>query len=282
MEEDEKSPMDLGDIQLGDTQPAAFPATPFEWPKGERLAILLPTNRNPELELLSFFSAIFERDKMVFVPSRMNYLIRNRNQLAETFLYGTNCPWSLWLDDDAVPPWGDVQAFRNLVHNPNFPEDFIKLNVIYRLVGSGKKFIGGCYFGRHPGGRAQYAEAIASNISDQAAHAGPRNLIQATNWIGMGGPTLVHRSVYEDIMRTQPEGNIQNPALARLLGYRYKFFSQTAADTDESENSEDKNFCVRATRAGHQIFVDHAVMPAHVGRMGFSFLNTRRPNLAML
>ena len=281
MPEDSSDPLEFGEIELGETSPAQHPIVPYEWPKGERVAILMPTNRNPELEILSAFAALFERDRMVFVPSRMNYMIRNRNQLAEAYLYGTNCEWSLWWDDDCCPPWGDVRAFRSLVNNPDYPDQFIKLNVIHRLLTSGKKFIGGCYFGRHPNGKGQYSEALGSNIADAAAHAGPRNLVQLTNWIGMGGPTLVHRSVYEDIVRTQPEWVIKNPQLARFLGYRYKFFSQTDAVSDESENSEDKNFCIRATRAGHKIFVDHAVMPAHVGRMGFSFLNTRRPATAL-
>lgn len=248
---------------------------PYEWPKGTRIAILMPTNRAPHVGLLKCFSAIFERDKMQFIPLKTNMPpSRGRNILAQRWME-SGCPLALWLDDDVLFPHGDVQWYREQCGNPNFPAEYALINPIARLMQQNRTLIGGCYFGRSDGGRAQYANAFMSNQADDAAHNGPRNFVEETPWVGFGF-TLVNVSVLHDIIRTQPEVEIKNAALAKQLGYRYRFFNALSVDGEDSENSEDNCFCTRALQAGHRTFVDHAVVPIHVGERGYSYHNTRR------
>ena len=80
---------------------------------------------------------------------------------------------------------------------------------------------------------------------------------------------LVHRSVYIDIAQQNP--HIQLDAQhEQYLGYRYGFF-----DPLEPGMGEDVSFCLRAEKAGHQPFVDLAIMPSHIGQMAYNYFNTK-------
>jgi len=253
---------------------------PWVWPEGKRIAILMPSNRAPHLGVLKCFATLFERDKMQFIPLKTNFPpTRGRNVLASRWL-ASGCEWGLWWDDDTVVPHGDVGWFREITGNPNFPPEFANINPIARLLQQNRTLIGGCYFGRSDNGRAQYASAFQSNLADDAAHTGPRNFVEETPWVGFGF-TLVNIRVLQDIIRTQPEIEIKNTILAGQLGYRYRFFNALSVTGDDSENSEDACFCTRALRAGHHTFVDHAVVPTHIGERGYSYHNTRRSVPAM-
>jgi hypothetical protein len=80
---------------------------------------------------------------------------------------------------------------------------------------------------------------------------------------------LVHRSVFEDIIKTQPEVEVTDLAFVSKFGYKYRFFNHIT-----EEHSEDASFCIRAKKAGHQTYVDYAVMPLHVGEAAYSYHNT--------
>lgn len=263
---------------LDDAPPAAAPASgiaPYAWPEGKRIAILMPSNRAPHLHLLKCFATLFERDKMQFIPLKTNMPpSRGRNWLAQRWL-DSGCELGYFWDDDVVLPHGDVGWYRDISGNPNFPADYAQINPIARLMSQNKTFIGGCYFGRNDNGRAQYATAMASNMADDSAHTGPRNFVEETPWVGMGA-TLVHVNVLRDIIKTQPEVEIKNGQLAQQLGYRFRFFNSMSAYGEDSENSEDVAFCARARIAGHKVWVDHAVVPLHMGERAYCYHNTRK------
>ena len=49
-------------VQSGPQEP-----TPYEWPVGTKIAILMPTNRGIQPAVLRAFAALYERDKMQFL-----------------------------------------------------------------------------------------------------------------------------------------------------------------------------------------------------------------------
>ena len=263
------------DVEFGEVETPKIPVTPYAWPEGKKIAILTPTLGHPTVGYATSLAQLFERDKMKLNILPTNFIVRGRNQLAEWFLFQSECEWAFNWDDDVALPFGDVPWFQAQMANPLYPVPFARLHPIGRLLSHGRRFIGGCYFGRHTGGRAQFAQAFVSRAADDAAHAGPRDLIQEVSWIGFGC-SLIHREVFMDIIKTQPQIEIQDKARARSLGFRYRFFNQTSLYGEHDDDSEDVAFCERARRAGHSVFIDHAVVPVHEGRMGYCYHNTRR------
>ena len=241
---------------------------PYQFPEGRKVAILMPSVRPIHIGVLKAIAALYEREKMQFFTVADNSYVRARNWCAQRLL-DSGCEYGFWLDDDTVPPHGDVEYFRRLADNPQFPANFININPIARLIQTGKMLVGGCYFGRQPGGVAQFREAYVSTMVNDAAHSGPRNVVDPVGWVGFGC-TLTHRKVFEDIINTQ-DVLVKNPQFSNRFGYSYNFFNYI-----DDESSEDTSFCVRAKQAGHQAFVDMAVMPIHVGTAGYSYHNTKR------
>jgi len=243
---------------------------PYEFPAGKKVHILMPSVRPIHIGVLKSITALYERDKMQFTTVSDNSYVRARNRCAQAFLDG-GAEYSFWIDDDTVLPHGDVPYFRALSDNPSFPPQFININPIAKLMQTGRTLIGGCYFGRQPGGTAQFQEAYQSTITNDSAHSGPRNVVNSTGWVGFGC-ALVHRSVFNDIISKQPDVTIKDPAFTNRFGYSYGFFNYIG------DLSEDVSFCTRARNAGHQAYVDMSVMPLHMGTIGYSYHNTtRRP-----
>ena len=254
--------------------------TPYEWPTGSKIAILMPTNRGFHPGILKAFAAIYDRDKMQLLhPGTDMALLRARNILANDFL-ASGCEWALHWDDDVVPPHGDVAFHRAISENPNFPEAFIKLHPIGRLLQAKKTLVSAVYFSRRKGGRAQFESAFANRAADEVEHRGPRNIVTKDGWCGLGF-CLIHRNVFLDIQRTQPELEIKDAVRARQLSYKWRFFNPLSVTGDDSENSEDAAFCTRAAKAGHATWIDHAVSCVHVGAKGYSFRNTASANIPL-
>ncbi len=260
---------------------AAPEPTKYEWPTGSKIAILMPTNRGFHPGILKAFAAIYDRDKMQLLhPGTDMALLRARNILANDFL-ASGAEYALPWDDDVIPPHGDVGYHREISDNPNFPEAYIKLHPIGRLLQAKKTLVSAVYFSRRRGGRAQFESAFANRAADEVEHRGPRNAVTKDGWCGLGF-CLIHRSVFLDIQRTQPELEIKDSVRARQLGYKWRFFNPLSVTGDDSENSEDAAFCARAARAGHHCYIDHAVSCVHVGPKGFSFQNTARAAVPIL
>src|SRR5579872_6205949 len=76
------------------------------------------------------------------------FVAHTRNSIADTFL-SSKCEWMLTLDDDMVVPFGDPAWFK-FYTGFNFPEKFMSLNALDRLMSHGKTLVGALYFGRSP------------------------------------------------------------------------------------------------------------------------------------
>jgi hypothetical protein len=246
----------------------------FEWPTGKFLDILIVANQGIEPDTMLSLMKQWEPDKMDIRVQAETLPIYARNKLSAQFLEGGK-PWSFWLDRDIVLPCGDVAWFRQATGNPAFPAPFAKLNTLARLMSDNRKIVGGCYFGRHPGAHAQFNEAHTNKLVDSMVHSGPRNVVEKTRWIA-NGCMLVHRDIYLDIIKTQGEQiRIKDVERQRALGYTYRFFTPQFDDEDLADNSEDVSFCARVEKTGlHDIYVDHAIVPGHIGKTAYSYHNT--------
>jgi len=97
---------------------------------------------------------------------------------------------------------------------------------------------------------------------------GPRDAIIQREWIGFGH-ALVHRSVFEDIIKACPEIELQAGHQLRAQ-YTYGFF-----DASIGIPGDDINFCLRAKKAGHEIYADLSLMASHVGTKAYNFEDMR-------
>ena len=248
---------------------AVKPLVPEPTAPGGRLAILMQTNRQIHWQTMQSIMKLYDSAKIQCLINYSNFLVRGRNVLARKFLQ-TDCEWSLWVDDDMILQCGDAAWFKAASQCPQYPTTFAGINTVGALISSGKTLVGGCYFARQPGGRALFNEAYATPEANLVAHNGPRSDVLPTKWVATGC-MLVHRSVYEDIIRQALAPRL-SPEEERGYGYEFGFFDQLSSGL-----GEDQSFCSRAEKAGHQPHVDFRVMPAHVGQSSFSFFNTRTP-----
>ena len=222
------------------------------------------------------------------------YVIHSRNTCADLFLT-SECEWMLTIDDDMVVPFGNATAL-NAYTGFALPEPFASFNAIDRLLASGKKLVGGLYFGRVPGGRAMYSEACSNLAENEFARKSPQDLVKPTKWVGTGC-LLIHRTVFTDIEKRYPRlargadgkgGQWFTPTEASAIDTlrRIQQALSSGAHTGETsfkalelvekgladsanENAlgmgEDVAFCYRALAAGHQPHVDLGLVCGHVG-----------------
>lgn len=236
----------------------------FRW-HGKSLSILFPCYKytNPATAwVLTALALDLGRDKVRFDMELGDAMIyHSRNSLADRFL-ATDCEWSLWLDDDMVPPIGRSTWFKTIGRLPaNFPEHISSQHVVERLMSHGKSIVGSCYFGRQQGGYPIFAER--AEAEPRAAAYGMRPEIRKTQWVGTGC-LLVHRKVYEDIKLKMPE---LAPSGARKV---WDFFLPT------HDGGEDVAFCKRAAEAGHQVWVDTGCQSLHIGYAAYHAMYTQQ------
>jgi len=217
-------------------------------------------------------------------------VFHSRNKLADQFLKSKQ-EWSLWLDDDNLPPFGSASLYNSFT-GFNLPEHFAGLHGIDQLLSRGKTFIGGVYRGRWPHhSNPVFAEGPRLNkwVSE-----GPKDEVRATEWIGYGF-VLVHRSVFLDIERAFPHlarkqdgtgGQWFTPSQHDLTNAAEEIISSINSDCpmDSEEISkklegairlsrrnsglgtgEDVQMARRAAQAGHNCHVD---LSLHVGHFG--------------
>jgi hypothetical protein len=218
------------------------------------------------------------------------FVAHTRNSIADTFLK-SKCEWMLSIDDDMVVPFGDPQWFK-FYTGFRFPEKFMGLNALDRLMSHGKSLVGALYFGRSPGAPPVYNEGM-----QEAAHArgGPHDVCKPTRWVGTGC-MLTHRSVFESIEQRFPRlsraanngrGQWFTSTEASLLDTVVKARDSLQRDASPAgafaamgmlehavalstaENflgsGEDVSFCLRANAAGHQAHVDMGLICGHLG-----------------
>jgi hypothetical protein len=231
------------------------------------------------------------------------FISHTRNHCAEIFLEST-CEYALWIDDDMVLPFGNADWYRSHTQF-EFPEQFMKLNTLDRLMSHQKSLVGGLYFGRHRYGPPVTNEGSANPDVANYYRTGPYDKIQETRWVGTGC-LLTHRSVFEDIEKKFPRlarspgnhgGNWFSSTEASLLdqvektrnaladgpvtpekGYAALKSLDDALALSRSENSlgvgEDVSFCLRAKAAGHTPYVDLGLICGHIGHCVYGPRNT--------
>jgi hypothetical protein len=232
------------------------------------------------------------------------FISHTRNHCAEIFLK-SNCDYALWLDDDMVLPFGNAEWYRSHT-NFDFPDQFMGLNTLDRLMSHQKSLVGGLYFGRHRYGPPVTNEGSANPQVADYYRKGPYDKIQETRWVGTGC-LLTHRTVFEDIEKTFPRiarqgpnkagGNWFTSTEASLLdqvarvrnaladgpvtaekGYQALRGLESAIALAQSENSlgvgEDVSFCLRAKAAGHTPYVDLGLICGHIGHCVYGPHNT--------
>ena len=212
---------------------------------------------------LGAFSRLFDSTKMRLMTEDSYDNFVNRNRLAARFL-ASECEWSFWCDDDMILQCGDADWWWLATNAQHYGPAMAANHTIGRLLFQQKKFIGGAYFARDGSGLPMWSLARENpGVLNNAMSAGPHEEVQGPmNWIGFGA-VLVHRSVFEDI-RDKGLANVDGLERKPHLKYQFGFFDKI------DDASDDVSFCTRARQAGHEIFCDLSVMPAHVGQRAYT------------
>ncbi len=169
------------------------------------------------------------------------------------------------MDGDACLPCGDSGWFKEAAELPDMPDVFANLNTIYRMLVHKKTIVSVAYVSRNAQATPQFGGDLNENIG--LMRGGPRDQLIERPWSGMHG-MLVHRSVFEDIIKTQGEEIRMKPGgIGTRFNYEYGFFNPLNGEIP----GDDIPFATRAARAGHKTFVDLAVQAAHVGDRAYSF-----------
>jgi hypothetical protein len=252
----------------------------FNW-QGQKIAILFPCYKttNPvTAAVLAGVALDIGKHKARFHYEMGDAMVCNtRNKLAAQFLDETECEWSLWLDDDIIPPFGRSKFVREKASlGTDFSEEALRRHFVDRLLSHNRKIVGGCYWSRQYQGVPMFGEGTREDGYTAAKEI--HNSVRPTQWVATGC-LLVHRSVYEDIKEKFPDlapgvrsvkttnerGEIQEIQYNRE---NWAFFSQ------EEGRGEDVTFCIRARAAGHQPYVDTGLPCLHVGNNAWGPHNT--------
>jgi len=225
------------------------------------------------------------------------YVVHARNKLADHFLR-SKLEWSVWLDDDNVPPFGNAKLYNSFT-GFNLSEKFAGLHGIDRLLSHGKTLIGGVYRGRWEHSKPIFAEGPSL---EKYIESGPKDEIRPTKWLGFGF-MLIHRSVFLDIEKrfphlarkedgtggncfTSSEHDLRHAVVGLLESTEEKssheikeILQRAAHSSDRNSNlgvGEDVIFCRRAAQAGHTCYVDLGCVVGHLGEFCFGYPSKKR------
>ena len=197
-------------------------------------------------------------------------------------------------------PFGNALWFKAHTRFDDFPEKFLALNALDRLMSHQKSLVGALYFGRHPQGPPVYNEGGSNKEEAAFARKAPHDLVKPTKWVGTGC-MLIHRSVFEDIEKKFPrlargqdkmggnwftsteaslmeqltalQARLQEGPLDGNKAYAVMAGLEDALARSRAENSlgfgEDVSFCLRAAAAGHTPHVDMGLVCGHLGHFCF-------------
>lgn len=188
---------------------------------------------------------------------------RARNLCAQAFLKSES-EWSWWVDGDIVPSWGDPAFFYDVkrlgIPEGRIPQEYLRQKALERLLVHGKTIVGSVYQQRRVGGKVCSPIDLRPG-NDEAVRRirrGPRNELLEVEWCATGC-LLVHRSVYQDIQKANPDRAPQ------AEGEPWDFFGH-----DVARMGEDAAFGLMAARAGHKSYLDLGCWTPHVGNFAFT------------
>ena len=253
---------------------------PPEW-DGRNLMILFPAYKdtNPATAWVLAATALdLGKEFLRLDMEQGNSMIYTaRNLLAHRFLE-SGCEWSLWLDDDMIPPIGRPDWIRTIGSlPPEYPTKSAGMHWVHRLMSHKKTVVGGTYFGRFAEGPPMHG-----GMNNEDAHMASKRMedkIIPIDWIATGC-LLVHRQVYLDIQKSHPflaPGKKDMPTVNEMTGEMMKVpieFKHWQYFWPRIGLGEDVSFCKRALETGHQPFLDVGLQALHVGRRCYHALNT--------
>lgn len=227
----------------------------------KKLMILMPCYRQMSPETLICLMMLKEKhgDKIGFIYDKQHTCIWHaRDTLASRFM-ATDSEWALWIDDDMIVPFGNARMYN--LYGAKIPDEYAGLDVVSRLLSARKTIVGALYFGRNRSGVSQFSEAFLDVGMDAYAHKAPKNEVRETKWVG-GGCILVHRSVYDDILKKFP--NLVSTNEKRP----HRWYQP------DGDSGEDVAFGIRANEAGHKSYVDLGCYCGHIGSYKYWGHNT--------
>lgn len=234
-----------------------------EWP----LSIMVPYVdgiRGPVVAGLLYFAKHIDCG---FELQGNTVIERARNNLAMRFLR-SKAQWSLWLDSDVFMPFGNAEIFLKYTGAQKMPAQYAGYNTVARLLRHNQPLVGGVYGARTKAGPLiTQTDMHPRNINDKrvgdAIRAGKSaGGIQPVEWLA-AGLMLVHRTVFEKIMESQPAQMVENE--------EYPFFNRF------DWRGEDQAFSARARKAGFQPYLDTEVRAGHIGLTIFMPEDTAAP-----
>lgn len=234
-------------------------------PGTNKLAILVPLAGKPEPKMMDCLLRLYDKHEMGYQRVAFNCLSVSRNALAAWFLRGPY-EWAFWMDGDSVLPCGDAQWFKEAMELPTMPDAFAGVHSIYRMLVHKKTIVSCAYVGRREGAPPQFGGP--ADVNRNLMRRGPQSKLIEVPWAGFGG-ILTHRSVFEDIVKTQGDEIRMSPnsEVAKRFGYDFAFFHPSGPETP----GDDIPFLDRAAKAGHATHVDLAVQAGHIGDRCFTF-----------
>lgn len=236
-----------------------------------KLMILVPLSCPPNPHVMDCLVRLYDRREMLYHRESFNCLSVARNAAIARGLK-TQAEWFFWLDGgDTIVPAGDPAWYKQAANLPNVSDVYAGVHTIYRLLAHRLKlnrqdatFVSCSYVSKKTHGDPQFGN---SQFWRDTVRHGPIDKLIDVPWVGFGG-VLTHRSVFEDIIRTQGDEIKMGPnSIGSRFGYDYGFFSPL----DRHTPGDDIPFCHRARKAGHKIYVDLAVQGAHFGERVFTF-----------
>ncbi len=232
---------------------------------GNKLAILIPLSGPPAPKMMDTFARLYDRHEMTYERFAFNNLSVSRNALAASFLRGPS-QWAYWMDGDMMVPASDAAWYKREAEVPKMPDIFAGLNTIYRMLVHKKTIVSCSYVSRRSNAVPQFG---GGEFRKNEIRRGPQDMVIEVPWAGMGG-MITHRSVFEDIIKTQgAEIRMKPGGIGARFNYEYAFFNPIDLETC----GDDVPFSIRATKAGHKVHVDLAVQAAHIGDRPYTFLD---------
>jgi hypothetical protein len=186
----------------------------------------------------------FGRDRIRFDMEFGNsWVSEARNNLANKFLE-TDAKYLFFIDDDIIPCIGRpswmqswVPAARNVHEKP------LQRHILSRLPNANRSVVGAAYFERR---ESDIPKIVCSDQKLVPRAKTYEDAVVQVDWAGTGA-MLIHRSVFEDIDKANPE-------------LQKRFFHNI-----NSVTGEDISFCQRAVAVGHSIYLDIGVPTFHLG-----------------
>lgn len=229
-----------------------------------RVTMLLPSNRDINTHVVySMLAQIRRCPWMGFSYVADTVLQRARNICAHKFLR-SNSEWSYWIDSDVIAPFKDPGFFYDhpVYASPSrIKPQFLNVMAAERLLQAGKTIVGAVYQQRSANPKAKMViqpdlhprNPTDTDIVRGLKENGPRDEVIEVGYVAFGC-TLVHRSVFEDIMKSNPDRAPLNP------DEPFDFFGH-----DCGKEGEDIAFSKLAIKSGHKCWLDLGLWCAHIG-----------------